>query len=388
MKNVIQSLIARKLAPVVLVFALLPVALRAQDTPAAPARDVIDESVIAAEIKRRYPHIELNGKHDIRAVRDPETEDERHTYTVDMIDVVRIWINTGQGAILEKILDAALDDHKDHAVLEFISGYFAFNFPLGLGKNVKNVEQHYRKALKIVEEREQDYAAARTQLALYLVAAGKASEAREQIDLAAARAPNYGEALLLQASVYLSLVKNPEKATAICKQFLALNPEDERQYDKGVQLLREASVQFNNEYESFLNSAYASDIKGVRRARIAVRLAELLIERKEFEKAMELGREALASFEPEQAPLLRMLALGKMAAGAGQLAAKADEEKRAEDAAQFEQQVEVYLREMVELDLKYLTLTDPEKGVAPNSGLFKLTQLLVKRGRAKDAVDV
>src|SRR5690606_20220122 len=118
----------------------------------------------------------------------------------------------------------------------------------------------------------------------------------------------------------------------------------------------------NDTYKNYIKQAYASDISGANRARVTLRLAELSIDDEDYEHALELGREALDSLEGEKKPLLVMQTISSVMVDAtSRLALKAEDEKRADDLAAYNQQIEGYLRQLVELDLKHLTWADLEK---------------------------
>ena len=117
--------------------------LSAQETPPEtekPSEDkkdsgAISEEAIAEAIKKHFPQLDLEKKHNIRSIANPSTEDERFQYTQDMIEVVRIWITTGQGATLEKIIDSQIEEKTDNPVLYLLAGFFASNYPPGNAQN-------------------------------------------------------------------------------------------------------------------------------------------------------------------------------------------------------------------------------------------------------------
>jgi hypothetical protein len=336
----------------------------AQPKTAAPAiperyrdpRDVLSTDALLAELKARYPGIDPATKHRLNDIQNPKDKNERYDYTTNMMRVVDLWIETGNGATLEKLLDEQLAAKREQAVYRCVAGYFFTRYPPGSqGSNAAFARTNLDSALDL----DKDFEVPAALLAMHYLAiyeGAKAGTAADYADRALKSRPDYPDALLAK-TIAAVVRKQSADVLATAKILLAIGTAEDAKWQEGASYAANATPQA--ERAAFLNQLAASGPTESKRAIAQSLFAEHLLDEKKFDDAISLADTAAKRLDPaSSAAAILDLHLDVTYAALSALArdARAKDDTAAVTALQA--RAEKLLRDLVALDLKYLSPGD------------------------------
>lgn len=359
------------------------------DLPPARYRDPRDEpadEILLADMKRRHPHLDPVEKHNLRDVQNPTDPALRHSYTLDMVQVIDLWVASGNGAAAAKVLNEQLDEKLSQPVYAVLMGYFHLHWPdSDATVSLASAERFLSAAVALAP----DFAPANLNMALMLLQypqyfRGRIGEAEKLTDAALLAKPDYIEAHIVK-SVILDVTRRGEeaKAAAISTMKLANARPDHLEAILPVYLRSEPS---NEEARKFLNERVAAETDAARRSIFALGLAEVLMREGKFEDARTVGAEALAKLDPatQTSTILRLQFQVIDESLAREIALLSGDSKAADRSKLLLAQREELLKSCVELDLNHLQSIDRLKGLS----LFRYDRFLQVQRRNKDALEL
>lgn len=357
-----------------------------QRIPAARYRDERDgttDELLAAEFRRRHPEIDIASRHNVNDIKNPADAEERYDYTVKMTRVIDLWIASGNGAALAKVLDGQTEAKDRQLVFLTLSGYFFLNWPPKDSRVSAMAAQKYLDAAVAVDA---EFAPAAVYLASYNLkyfGGAKAAEAERLVNMALKKRPGFSEAALLKCSLLDGTGRGAELREH-AKQSVGI--EGLSALDTSVFLNYYVRAEPDDDAaRAYLNELLAKAANPARRAVVMRHLAAVLLRAKRHEDARSLGRDAIALLDrakdAETVLVLMYSVLDDSLKGQAQAAREA---KDAEKEKALNAERERLLLEAFEIDVEHVGPTDTTKAIV----LDRMKDFLVLANREADYLKV
>jgi len=347
------------------------------------SRDLPADELLRAEFKRRYPDIDIDKTHNVTDIQNPTEEEDRHAYTSRMTKVIDLWIASGNGAALSKILDDQAETKDRQPVFLTLHGYFFLHWPSADSvASTASADQRLTAAVAVAP----DFAIANTLLAMFQLKVfrlGKVGESERLVNAALAKRPGYVEAALIKCTI-LNYAGKGEELKAFAKKFCEQPGMSALELDTflGYFVRAELNVATARTYLNGLLGTYAAK---EHRAMVMRHLAALLLRESKFVDARSMADEAVALLDPaKHGDLVIFLRLSVTEDSFKAEYVAANEAKNPEKAKAADAGREKVLLEAMEFDLKYLGPTDDAKGAV----LEHIEDFLAPRLRDQENLDL
>ena len=341
-------------------------------------RDVLNLDSMKDEIKRRFPRVRFDGSMKLRDIKSPSDKAERFDYTLGMMDLVEVWLALDMGTTLKKVIDEQFEARRTDVCYLVIASHFALLYDGFAAEDAREtVERGVAGALEIDPE----FVPALYMKAIFfdhpLLSKRRASNAREAMktlrELRKHRT-DYDEANFLLAKLLTLHTDQFDEAKTLISDVLKNARVEAPVYIGALQLFRylekdNAKAALNELLKSVKAKSYT--------ALIQRSLAEIALNDKDYENAIELGLAAIAMLDPKRdaSTMIKIrldVVVGSLfelysAARKDESVAEGDEKAAlATKMASFRQRIESQYKEAMVFDVAHLSPLDVLKSLAAN----------------------